>query len=139
MNLGLVAARHYRLRRVRLRARLRLRLHHYRNSVFQPGSSWTTSPASLNTARTYLSSAGIQTAAVAFGGSGGLTSTELWNGTSWTSTNPMATGRNLMGSAGTQTAGLGFGGYVPGPGAVGNTEEWSGPQTTATASTLTTS
>ena len=37
----------------------------------------------------------------------------------------------------TQTVGLGAGGYTTT--SVANTEEWSGPQTTATASTITTS
>jgi hypothetical protein len=32
------------------------------------GTTWTTSPASLNTARNYLAGAGTQTAALAFGG-----------------------------------------------------------------------
>jgi hypothetical protein len=49
----------------------------------------------------------------------------------------MATARRLTGGAGTQTAGLAFGGNN-GTVAVANTEEWSGPQTTTTASNLTT-
>ena len=51
----------------------------------------------------------------------------------------MATARNYLGSAGTQNLALGFGGYGPPTSGVVNTEEWTGPQTTATASTLTTS
>jgi hypothetical protein len=49
----------------------------------------------------------------------------------------MATARRELGGAGTQTSALAFGGTLPGFSAA--TEEWSGPQTTATASTLTTS
>ena len=49
----------------------------------------------------------------------------------------MNTARTRLGGAGTQTAGLAFGGNTPPNTAA--TEEWSGPQTTATASTLTTS
>ena len=65
------------------------------------------------------------------------TTTEQYDGTSWTSVPPMATGRRALGGAGTQTVGLAFGGTTGSNTAV--TEEWSGPQTTATASTLTTS
>jgi hypothetical protein len=50
----------------------------------------------------------------------------------------MSTARSVLGGAGTQTVALGFGGNN-GTVSVTNTEEWSGPQTTATASTLTTS
>ena len=55
----------------------------------------------------------------------------------WSSGLNMTTARRAMGSAGTQTAGLAFGGNTGSNTAA--TEEWSGPQTTATASTLTTS
>jgi len=53
------------------------------------GIAWTP-VSSMNTARTALAGAGIQTAAVAFGGltlpgPTPRTATELWNGTSWTS------------------------------------------------------
>jgi hypothetical protein len=48
----------------------------------------------------------------------------------------MATARYSLGGTGTQTVALGFGGDSP---ITAATEEWSGPQTTATASTLTTS
>jgi hypothetical protein len=56
---------------------------------------------------------------------------------SWISVPPMSTAREALGGAGTQTAGLGFGGYRTANTTA--TEEWTGPQTTATASTLTTS
>jgi hypothetical protein len=49
----------------------------------------------------------------------------------------MATARQNLASAGTQAAALGFGGYT-GTADTAATEEWSGPQTTATASNLTT-
>jgi hypothetical protein len=49
----------------------------------------------------------------------------------------MATARRELAGTGTQTLGLGFGGNITPVSAT--TEEWSGPQTTATASTLTTS
>jgi hypothetical protein len=50
----------------------------------------------------------------------------------------MATARTRLGGTGNQTAGLGFGGTAGTPTRVATTEEWSGPQTTATASNLTT-
>ena len=71
-----------------------------------------------------------------FGGSISA-ATEQYDGTSWISAPPMATARSDLGGAGTQTAGLAFGGATPSVSAA--TEEWSGPQTTITASTLTTS
>jgi hypothetical protein len=79
------------------------------------GSAWTT-VNSLNTARRRLAGAGTQTLALAFGGGTGTAATgttELWNGTSWT-TNPnsMGTARYELGGAGTQSAALGFGGYA---------------------------
>jgi hypothetical protein len=43
------------------------------------GSTWTTSPASLATARN-LGGAGTQTAALAFGGYSPTTATEEWTG-----------------------------------------------------------
>jgi hypothetical protein len=44
------------------------------------GSTWTSSPASLSTARRELGSAGTQTAALAFGGVGPLNATEEYTG-----------------------------------------------------------
>jgi hypothetical protein len=49
----------------------------------------------------------------------------------------MGTARYSLGGAGTQTAGLAFGGSTGTDSTA--TEEFTGPQTTATASTLTTS
>jgi hypothetical protein len=53
------------------------------------GSTWTTSPGSLNTARNSLGNAGTQTAALAFGGKNGpgasnTGATEEYDGASWT-------------------------------------------------------
>ena len=50
MKRGLMAECHFAYIRLRRLRRLRFRLHHYRNSVFQPGSSWTTS----NTTHPYM-------------------------------------------------------------------------------------
>jgi len=101
------------------------------------GSSWTT-VNSLNTARSFLAGAGIQTSAVAFGGGTPSVTgaTELWDGTSWTSNpNSMTTARNRLGGAGTQASALAFGG---GPPATAATEEFTGPGTPVTQ-TITTS
>ena len=48
------------------------------------GSSWTSSPASLNTARGNAATGGTQTAAILAGGNGNQQQTEDWNGTTWT-------------------------------------------------------
>jgi hypothetical protein len=97
---------------------------------------------SLNTTRTQLAGGGIQTLAFAAGGATPPSSTrtgttELWNGTSWTSAPPLTTARAVLRGAGSSSSGLAFGGNTTVYTAA--TEEWSGPQTTATASTLTTS
>jgi hypothetical protein len=103
------------------------------------GSTWTTNPTVLNTARAYLAGCGTQTAALAFGGSpnylSGGTATELYDGSTWTS-NPtgLNTARNYLGSAGTQTAALAFGGLPT----TAATEEWTGPGAVVTK-TITTS
>jgi hypothetical protein len=59
------------------------------------GNSWTNS-TSLNTARTALAGAGIQTAGLAFGGEtpgGAQGATEEYDGTSWTNSNSLNTAR----------------------------------------------
>ena len=78
--------------------------------------------------------AGIQTAAVIFGGynnglpPGNVTNaTEEYNGSSWTSGGTGSTARQSLGSAGTQTAGLAFGGLTSAPTAnLTATEEYDG-------------
>ena len=96
----------------------------------------------MNTAREALGGVGIQTAALVYGGgdpTGNLSNTEQYDGTSWISVPPMATARRELGGAGIQTSALAFGGVNPPGTNLTATEEWSGPQTTATDSTLTTS
>jgi hypothetical protein len=90
--------------------------------VVPVAGSWS-SGGNLNTARQGLALAGTQTAAVAFGSSPAAGTTELYNGTSWTS-NPtgLNTGRGFLGGAGIQTAALAFGG---GPVSTA-TELWNG-------------
>jgi hypothetical protein len=80
----------------------------------------------LNTARNGLGGAGTQTAALVFGGniSPYTGATELWNGTSWTSSsNGLATARAYLAGCGSQTSALAFGGL---PGNTAATEEWTG-------------
>ena len=103
------------------------------------GSSWT-SVNSLNTAKRGTMGAGTQGAAVNFGGENPptttLATTELWNGTAWT-TNPnsMSTARAQAIGAGTQAAALAIGNNPPSTA----TEEFTGPSTTLNYKTLTTS
>jgi hypothetical protein len=76
--------------------------------------AWATANSMAN-ARRAPGGAGIQTAALAFGGEsapGGplLTATEEYDGTNWASSNPLNTARRSLASAGTQTAALAAGG-----------------------------
>ena len=91
------------------------------------GSSWTTSPATLNTARGEAAGVGTQTAALLAGGRVSSApyqaSTETFDGTSFTEVNDMVGGEFRMGSAGNQTAALAIGG---GPPYKATTESWDG-------------
>jgi hypothetical protein len=97
------------------------------NSESWNGTAWTNTP-SLNTARRDLSGFGIQTAAIAVGGTTPTpslsTATESWNGTTWTSANNLGTARRGLAGVGLQTAGLAFGGSTGGN--ASNTESWNG-------------
>ena len=75
------------------------------------GTSWS-EQNDLNTARRDLGGCGIQTAALAFGGTSSPTAvTELYDGSSWTtSPGTLNTGRASSVGAGTQTAALAIGG-----------------------------
>ena len=93
--------------------------------------SWA-SGGTLNTGRSSMGGAGIQTAALAFAGEeapGNSVATESYNGTSWTSVSNMNTARRAGGSLGLQTAALYVGGYITG-GSV-NTETWNGTSWTS--------
>jgi hypothetical protein len=96
------------------------------------GSQSVTSGTPLITARNGLAGAGIQTAALAFGGdvSPPITNlTEEYNGSGWAVGGTLNQQRKDFGGAGTQTAGLGFGGYNSG--SVNNSEEYNGSSWTA--------
>jgi hypothetical protein len=93
------------------------------------GTSWTTSPATLNTARLiYKGNAGIQTSALAFSGyvaPSNQSASESFNGTSWTNTPSLNTAaRARAGVGASNTSALCFGGFTT----VGitNTESWNG-------------
>jgi hypothetical protein len=91
------------------------------------GSTWTSNPTGLNTARKGLVGCGIQTAALAFGGTTGsfTGATEEYDGSTWTtSPGSLNTARGYLASCGTQTAGLAFGGTTGTNTAA--TEEWTG-------------
>jgi hypothetical protein len=105
------------------------------------GSSWTAG-GNLNTARRRFGGAGIQTAALAFGGNVkavGLATEQYYDGTSWTSVPPMATARSALGVLDQELKQFRIRIWWNCTIFTAATEEWSGPQTTATASTLTTS
>jgi hypothetical protein len=100
------------------------------------GSSWTTSPASLNIARRYNGGLGaVSTNALCCGGKTspsypgpGHTAVESWNGSSWTEVAEFSTGRNESPvGAGTNTAAIIYGGqYPPGLNVRDNTESFDG-------------
>src|SRR5210317_486737 len=84
--------------------------------------SWSTG-GNLNTARNGLAGAGIQTAALAFGGASPYKAeTESYNGSNWTEVNDLNAARSGLAGAGTQTAALAFGGFPD----VTFTETWNG-------------
>jgi len=112
------------------------------NTETWDGSSWTTSPADMNTARSKLSAAnqGTTTAGLVFAGSDPPGSarntalTESWNGSAWTEVGDLTTARRGGSGAGTSTAALLATGYV-GPGAAfkDEVEEWNGTAWTEVA------
>jgi len=103
------------------------------------GSTWSTSPASLNSARTALSgSASSATNAICYGADSAPLSqlTESFDGTTWTEVADLAIGasESAFGSTGSNTSCICAGGAVNiGPGVrSGKTEEWNvavGPAT----------
>ena len=103
-------------------------------------AAWATSNA-MNTARRTLAGAGIQTAALGFGGQVSSTDkvlTESYDGSSWTEVADLNTARRELGGTGTSTAALAFGGGIGGGTTdTGATEEWNVP--TKTNETITTS
>jgi hypothetical protein len=107
------------------------------------GSTWTSNPTGLNTARRSLAAAGTQTAGLAFGGAappGIVGATEEYDGSTWTS-NPtgLNTARRDSIGVGTQTAALAAGGEDTGsPNVTGVTEEYNGSTWTSNPTGLNT-
>ena len=94
------------------------------------GSSWTTSPGSLNTSRgQVLASSGVLTAGLAFGGGtpSDSNATEEYDGSTWTTTGNMNLGRRYISGFGIQTATIAAGGFTSPPAANrNNSEEYNG-------------
>ena len=94
-------------------------------------AAWA-SGGNLNTARSLMGSAGIQTAALAFGGDSGspppatrdLAVTESYNGTNWTEVADLNASRRRIAGNGTTTSALATGGFEP-P-SVAKVESWNG-------------
>ena len=103
------------------------------------GTNWT-SGGTLNTGRKYLAGCGIQTAALAAGGSDGTplrsSATEEYDGSSWTSANSFSTGRSAVAGFGTQTQAVIAGGASPS--IVNSIEEYDGTNWITSPATLAT-
>ncbi len=92
--------------------------------------SWATGNV-MNRPRYALAGAGIQTAALAFGGNyppgdNFADQTELYDGTNWTEVSDLNTGRQSLAGTGTSTSALAYGGLYPSTTVVALTESWSG-------------
>jgi hypothetical protein len=94
------------------------------------GTSWTSVPATLNTARTQIIGVGTQTAGLAIFGNPDTGATEKYNGTTWTSTGSGNTARRDAGAFGTQTAAIAIGGAI-GPAVSNATESFNGTSWTS--------
>ena len=98
------------------------------------GTSWTTSPGNMNTARAYLSTTGTQTSAITANGNTNPagnnygTNSETWNGTSWTATSALSFPSGVRAGSGTSTAALMSGAYSNNPSQYNQTsvESWGG-------------
>ena len=107
------------------------------------GTSWTTSPATLNSAHAGpVGGCGTQTATITAGGGTNpalvgnvTTASEAWNGSSWTTTNALNVKRYSAHMFGIQTAAIlsyGNGSDAP-PAAATATESWNGTSWTNVA------
>jgi hypothetical protein len=96
----------------------------YANTESWNGTSWT-EVNDLSSPAYGRFGSGVQTAAIALGGTGYQSLVELWDGTSWTETTEVNTPRYFTNTAGTQTSTLISGGYAP-PVTLTVTEFWNG-------------
>ena len=101
-----------------------------------PAGAWSTG-GNLNTGKGNVMGAGIQTAALKFGGrSPDVANTEQYDGTSWTEVADLNSVRRNSGSSGTTTAALAFGGFTTPPSSNGPSalnEQWDGSSWTEVA------
>ena len=92
------------------------------------GSSWSTVPATLNTARSQFGAGGASaTSGIIFGGSPAPPAgavTEVWDGSSWTEVSDLASARRNLNGSGSATSALAFGGQGTPP-VFSATEEFS--------------
>ena len=85
------------------------------------GSTWTTSPATMNTARFNMRGAGTQTSYIMTGGDP-ATGAESFNGSAWSNETAYPVSVSLIGAAGTDSAAVFFGGGTP----ITITNYWNG-------------
>ena len=100
----------------------------------QYSETWSAG-GNMNTARDFAGAFGTQTASLIFGAQTPvtITTTESYNGTSWTAVNSLNNAVAQSRGVGIQTAGLSIGGYEGPPGQNTNrTESWNGTSWTAT-------
>ena len=94
-------------------------------------TSWRTD-LSMNTARSFVGSAGGPTSALVFGGSPSTAQTETYNGSSWAETADLIQIRSGMGSVGADnTSALAIGGEEPSTNTT-KVESWNGTYWTET-------
>lgn len=94
------------------------------------GTNWTASPGTIGTASRQGAASGTSTAGLIFGGgtspSALITTTQTFDGSTYTTVNSMNTARRGLAGSGTQTAAIAFGGATPSPGYEVLTESWDG-------------
>ena len=99
-------------------------------SEIYDGTNWTASPGTIGTASRQGAASGTSTSGLIFGGgtspSALITTTQTFDGSTYTTVNSMNTARRGLAGSGTQTAAIGFGGATPSPGYEVLTETWDG-------------
>ena len=88
------------------------------------GTAWATSPGSLNTARAWVSGAGLQTAAIDVTGASSQ-SVELYDGSTWTNSTNLPVISDNGSTFGTQTAAIHIQGGAPGSSYPANAYEFT--------------
>lgn len=108
-------------------------------TMLYDGSSWSVSGSTLGTAREQLTAFGTQSSAAITGGFDGsftsLSSSENWNGSTWSSSGTIPTATAAMGSGGSQSNGISFGGNAGGATAASQTYDGSAWTTVGSIST----